>query len=103
MTPLRKRMMEELQGRNYSPGYGAGIPRRRGAVCEVFRQIAGTVGTRAGPAVSAASAEHNRATGSTVQLYRSALRFLYANTLKTTVVRFCRSLESRGDRCSQQS
>jgi hypothetical protein len=39
------------------PGYGAGIPWRREAVCEVFRQIAGTVGTRAHPAVFTASTE----------------------------------------------
>ena len=82
MTPLRKRMMEELQLRNFSPV----TARAYLGAAKRFAKYFGRSPKQLGPEHIRQYLLHllndNRATPSTVQLYRSALKFLYASRLK---------------------
>ena len=82
MTPLRKRMMEELQLRNFSPV----TARAYLGAAERFAKYFDRSPEHLGPEQIRQYLLHllndNQATASTVQLYRSALKFLYTSTLK---------------------
>ena len=82
MTSLRKRMLEELRLRNYSEvttGLCIGGVKR-------FSRFFGQSPEQLGPERIREYLLHlvddQKATPSTVQLYRSALKFLYVTTLK---------------------
>lgn len=80
MTPLRKRMIEELRLRNLSPI----TTRLYIGAAERFAKYYGRSPDRLGPEQIREFLLHlldRKVSVSTVQLYRSALRFLYVNTL----------------------
>ena len=67
MTPLRQRMLQELQRRNYSPSTIRSLFGRSPAVCRVFSLLAGAVGPPTASALSGlspageeAGAQHGR-------------------------------------------
>jgi integrase/recombinase XerD len=82
LTPLRKRMMEELRIRNLSEI----TSRLYIGAAERFAKYYGRSPEKLGPEQIRAFFLHllddNKATANTVQLYRSALKFLYVKTLK---------------------
>ena len=82
MTPLRQRMLEDMQVRNLSPHTQA-------SYCQQVSQFARYFGKspeQLGPEQIREFLLHliydRKATPSTIQLYRSALRFLYVTMLK---------------------
>ena len=82
MTPLRKRMMEELRVRNLSEI----TSRLYIGAAERFAKYYGRSPDQLGPEQIRRFFLHllddNKATANTVQLYRSALKFLYVKTLR---------------------
>jgi hypothetical protein len=80
LTPLRKRMIDELRLRNLSPI----TARLYIGAAERFAKYYGRSPERLGPEQIRGFLLHlldRKASVSTVQLYRSALRFLYVDTL----------------------
>ena len=82
MTPLKKRMMEELQLRNFSPVTARAYLGAAGRFAKYFGRSPEQLGPEQIRQYLLHLLNDNQATASTVQLYRSALKFLYANTLK---------------------
>src|SRR4029077_16864719 len=82
MTPLRKRMLEELQLRNYA---GFTIERYLDAV-ERFAKYFGKSPSQLGPEQIREYLLHlvkdKKAAPNTLQVYRAALKFLYVKTLR---------------------
>jgi integrase/recombinase XerD len=82
MTPLRKRMTEELQLRNYSPVTARAYLGATARYAKYFGRSPEHLGPEHIRLYLLHLLNDNHATANTVQLYRSALKFLYVNTLK---------------------
>lgn len=82
MTPLRKRMTEELQLRNLSPVTAAVYLKTVERFAKHFRESPDRLGPEQVRQWLLHLINDRKVTATTVQVHRAALRFLYATTLK---------------------
>jgi integrase/recombinase XerD len=82
MTPLRQRMLEELQRRNYSPSTIRGYLNAVSQFAEYFHRSPEQLGPEHLRRYQRYLLQERKLALSTVEIRISALRFLYKRTLK---------------------
>ena len=82
MTPLRQRMLEELQRRNYSPATTRGYILAVKQFAEYFGKSPEQLGAEEVRRFQLYLLNHKKLAPGTVEMRMSALRFLYKKTLK---------------------